>query len=442
MRVTMPKRLADRSGSSNPNDVSHYSGVLVSFDAEIRQLRHVADPLMPQDDTVFHPELFLASVSRGWKPRVVAVHRAHEVVGIMYTKERVISGVPTGVVYADGSLDSILLANPVHRQQAFRKAVDVLLASSSIRGIRLRILRSTGDLNAIKRLIASNHLDARYTRITKHQEGSHQWRHHAHLSLPGSYEAFLNGLGRATRHNFRYYRRRFEASGHGFVERLTIDELRAAAFAISPKSKLTDRRTHSELAQSLNMVAAARRPVAIGLKHRNGEWLSVIGGWYRSRGAVLLFQSNSDRHFGSDSAVRCAACLLHRDPHPAGAAGDGDLERHRPAIVTLCHVRSSDWRPSGRRDASVAHGPLVYFHRRTPAAQAVCRGREMDRAPCRWHGPSARRLVQRRVARRGWLGFPATGTPAALKSPALTMDTPSGSMCLRNTALICSTVSA
>jgi hypothetical protein len=297
----MPNLLADHSGSSNPNDLSDYSGVLLSSDAEIRQLRNVADRLMPRDDTVFHPELFLASVSRGWKPRVVAVHRAHEVVGIMYTKERVIAGVPTGVVYADGSLDSILLANPLHRQQAFRRAVEVLLASSSIRGMRLRIPRSTGDLNAIKRLIASKHLDARYTRITKHQEGSHLWRHHAHLSLAGSYEAFLKGLGRATRHNFRYYRRRFEASGHRFVERLTIDELRAAAFEISPKSKLTDEPRQIDLARSMNMVAAARRPIAIGLRHHNGEWLSVIGGWYRPRGAVLLFQCNSDRHFGSDS---------------------------------------------------------------------------------------------------------------------------------------------
>jgi hypothetical protein len=51
----------------------------------------------------------------------------------------------------------------------------------------------------------------------------------------------------------------------------------------------------------LNMVAAVSQPIAVGLKHRNGEWLSVIGGWYRPSGAVLCFQCNNERDYGPDS---------------------------------------------------------------------------------------------------------------------------------------------
>src|ERR1039458_8045862 len=49
------------------------------------------------------------------------------------------------------------------------------------------------------------------------------------------------------------------------------------------------------------MVAASHRPLAIGLKHHDGEWVSVIGGWYEPRAAVLCFQRNNDRNFSLDS---------------------------------------------------------------------------------------------------------------------------------------------
>ena len=39
----------------------------------------------------------------------------------------------------------------------------------------------------------------------------------------------------------------------------------------------------------------------MGLKHRNGEWLSVIGGVYRPGAGVLLLQLNRDREFPRDS---------------------------------------------------------------------------------------------------------------------------------------------
>jgi len=268
---------------------------LLSSAAEINR---TASQLV-QPDAIINPRFFLASVSKGWKPRVVAVSRAGALVGVMYAKERVISGVPTGVVYADGSLDDIFLAGPEHREDAFCVAVETLLACSRIRGVRLRLLRGSSELAAIRRLVASRPIDSRYFRIK--YRALDLWKFHAHLELPESYEQFLARLGGTARHNFRYYRRRFEKAGHRLVQNLSLEELRVAATSLAEKSKFAEVPQPNEFEGMLRMMEATGRPLAIGLRHHNGEWLSVIGGWYRPDGAVLLFQMNNDRDFSRDS---------------------------------------------------------------------------------------------------------------------------------------------
>jgi hypothetical protein len=121
------------------------------------------------------------------------------------------------------------------------------------------------------------------------------------LQLADTYAQFLEGLGSTTRHNFRYYRKRFEASGHKFIERLSMEELRTVAFELYPKSKFAAHSRQADFGRSLDMVAATHRPLAVGLKHQDGKWVSVLGGWYRPGGAVLCFQCNFDSDFDSDS---------------------------------------------------------------------------------------------------------------------------------------------
>src|ERR1035438_2010100 len=215
----MKQLFADTASSTG---VNHYWGVVLSSNAEICHLRDVAGQLLQQDDPMLDPEFFLASLSEGWQPRIVAVHRKDEIVGIIYAKERTISGIPTGIVFIDGSLGGMFLGNPLHRTNSFRVAVETLAAFHSIRSVRLRVLPGSNEFVAIKQLTVSGALDAQYSEI-KHNESS-LWKYHAHLPLANSYEQFLNRLGKATRHNFRYYRRRFEAAGHSFIERLSTEE--------------------------------------------------------------------------------------------------------------------------------------------------------------------------------------------------------------------------
>ena len=165
----------------------------------------------------------------------------------------------------------MLLADPLCQRDVFRTAVDTLLATPGIRSVRLRVPPRSQTLGGIRQLTASTPVDAHYSRIR--YRNSPIWKYHARLSLSGTYEQFLKRLGSTTRHNFRYYRRKFEAAGHTFVESLSIDELRQAALDLSAKSSLAKPPKYSDIEKNINLLATTRRPLAIGLKHHNGEWL-------------------------------------------------------------------------------------------------------------------------------------------------------------------------
>jgi hypothetical protein len=277
----------------------NFPAVVFSSPADIRRLREAAGPLAQENEAIVDPEFFLPKMSKGWRPRVVAVYSAGAVVGMMYTKERVIGGIPTGIVYGDGSLGGILVSNRADQQKIFRVAMEALLASPGIRGARLRVLRSCGENDAARELIASRSIDGQS--FPMEHNASPLWKSHAHLPLTDTYEHFLGRLGSTTRHNFRYYRRRFEAAGHKVVECLSMEELRVAALELRLKSKYTADSKPVDFERNLSMVAATHRPLAIGLRHHDGRWLSVIGGWYRPGGAVLCFQCNYDCDFDGDS---------------------------------------------------------------------------------------------------------------------------------------------
>ena len=282
-----------------------YSGLLISSNTKIRTLRDVARQLMQAnhpllDDPVLDPEFFAASLSIGWRPGIIVVYHGRDIVGIICMEERAVSGIPNGVMYYDGSLRSLVLGNPLQRQKLFRAAMEALLKSPRVRAVRLRILPGSDEDQVVKQLADSWSIAPHYSPIQLNDYSI--WKHHTLLRLADTYEHFLEGLGTSTRHNFRRYRGRFEASGHCFVEHLSMDELRSALLDLVPKSKLTSGTEKMTLhTQHLNMVAAAERPLAVGLKHKNGEWLSVIGGWYRPGGAVVCVQCNNERDFGADS---------------------------------------------------------------------------------------------------------------------------------------------
>jgi hypothetical protein len=234
------------------------------------------------------PDFFLSSASEQWKPRVVSVLRAREIVGIVYARERKIAGLPFGLIFADGSFSSMWIGD-TGQQDVFRAALERLLADRMVQGVRLRLLAGSPELRAIRGIISSKTLDVHFKRISAH----------ARLTLPRSYEEFLRSLSYATRRHFRYYRRRSDTRGNQYLEQLSVDELHRAAWELRTKSR---RQTPSwALRRMLKMVAATASPFIVGLKSQDGKWLSVAGGCYRSDSAVMFFQLNNDLEFKQES---------------------------------------------------------------------------------------------------------------------------------------------
>jgi hypothetical protein len=313
-----------------PSAIKGYSAAVLSSAAEIQSLQPLVRRSLPQNDILLDPEFFLASVSEGWTPRFVAVTHGSELAGVVCAKERILRGLRLGVVYADLTFGSTLLGGPLEQQETFLIALQTLLAFAGTRGIRLGVRRRSPELAAVRKLLASSRVDVHFSRV----------RNHVSLSLPGTYEQLLLSFGYTTRHNFRYYRRRFEAAGHVYLDNVSLDELRSAAFYLTPKCRIPDR-SHS-IDRLLKMTATAHRPLAVGLKHRNGEWLSIIGGVYRPEAGVLLLQLNNDRDFPRDSlSVVLRGYLIESLIHQGikefiiWAGTGGPLSRYVTYIPTL-----------------------------------------------------------------------------------------------------------
>jgi hypothetical protein len=218
-----------------------------------------------------------------------------------------------GVVYIDGSFGDFIVSAPEARKEVFGAAMEALLTSSKVRGLRIRLLPGRPEICVLHELLSKKSWDAQLSRI--HFGDASIWQHHAHLTLPPDYETFLKQLGSTTRHNFRYYRRRFEAAGHQFVASMAMEELRGAALDLIDKSQPADmpKQPKGDLEGYLDIVAASSKPLALGLRHKDGRWVGVIGGWYTPKGAVLLFQCNNAQEFANDSlsVVLRAYCLEH-----------------------------------------------------------------------------------------------------------------------------------
>ncbi len=83
------------------------------------------------------------------------------------------------------------------------------------------------------------------------------------------------------------------------MEGLSLDELRPAAMYLRPRCTIPSQSGAVE--RLLDMVSTADQVLAVGLKHRNGEWLGIVGGVYRPGAGVLLLQLSNDRNFPRDS---------------------------------------------------------------------------------------------------------------------------------------------
>jgi hypothetical protein len=265
---------------------SQYSAEILRSPEQFRRLSREAGDLLREQEDTRKPCFFLASVDGNtWAPLVVVVTRAKSTVGIVYAKERKFAGIPIGLIYADATLDAMVVASPADREPVLRAALDGLIDETGARGLRVVVPAAGFERDAIHSFLRLRSLDVHFAGV----------KNHCALDLPPSYDALLEKFGRRTRRNFRYYRRRFEDLGNTYVDQVPLAEFRRVAFDLLKKSVVGADR--NEIERALRMLAAVRHPIMVGLRHKNGEWLSILGGWYEVDRAVVFSQLNNDRDY-------------------------------------------------------------------------------------------------------------------------------------------------
>jgi hypothetical protein len=112
------------------------------------------------------------------------------------------------------------------------------------------------------------------------------------LALEPTMQATLAKLGKATRFNLGYYRRRLEAAvpcefiadARGLLQQPELERLNAGS--LNPVPLKTFQQQYE---------SSCRLPggFLLGLRSDSGQWLSLIGGWRQDRVTVLYWQMNT-----------------------------------------------------------------------------------------------------------------------------------------------------
>jgi hypothetical protein len=112
-----------------------------------------------------------------------------------------------------------------------------------------------------------------------------------YLPLEATFDKTLARIGRKTRLNLRYYRRRAEAElGCTFVPdvKLSLDEFlafnHASTYAVPNEAAAARYAAQSTL----------RHPFLYGTRAADGRWLSLVGGWLRHDALEIEWQMNRD----------------------------------------------------------------------------------------------------------------------------------------------------
>jgi hypothetical protein len=257
---------------------------VLSNRADIEGLGHIASPLLANCEFAATPKFFLAAVDENvWAPRVMIVREADTIIGIVYAKERIFAGLPTGIIFADSTLNSMVVAEPLHRETMLRNCLQTLVDNPRVRALRLLLPQSRSEHSALRGISSK-------IAISKISV-----KHHSLLPLPASYDSFLGSLGSRTRRNFRYYRRLSSAAGRTFVDAVPFADFKAACSQLTEEGGTGT--TRDGVSRAMTVLAATERPLLVGLKDASGRYISILGGWYEAGRLVVFFQMNSDRKY-------------------------------------------------------------------------------------------------------------------------------------------------
>lgn len=250
------------------------SATIVFSRSEIAKLEAFVGTVV-EEPAMLAPQFFLASVlERKWRPCVSVVSRGERLVGLLYFKEPLVAGIRTRLAFGDDSLSSMVVAHPEEAESVIRCGLKALLK----------------HMMALRLLVRSDRLPLLHGVQENATFGFYRAKRHEHLELPRTYDELLAKMGPRTRRNFRYYRRKSELTGHGFVPDLAFPDFCAAAGRLFPRAAYAE--IEPNLKKCLAMIEAMPSRIIVGLRRSNGEWISLAGGWRVGDRAVLNMQLN------------------------------------------------------------------------------------------------------------------------------------------------------
>jgi hypothetical protein len=234
--------------------------------------------------------LAASTMASSWVPRIFSVRYCGNHRGTVYTKERTIAGLRTGLVYGDAILGNLMAASESDREAVLLTALEHLLRDPGVMAIRLSAAPDGPEMRVVRKLAARTaNIETAFRPATNHHI----------LPLAPDYPTFLESLGGKTRRNFRYYRRKFEDKQSTFIGHVEPDEFTRAAQYLHRK-KLTGA-NRRRLRRALAIFSAVKDPILTGLRSQSGEWLALLGGWNTPEGPVVFMQMNNDREYPGDS---------------------------------------------------------------------------------------------------------------------------------------------
>jgi hypothetical protein len=106
-------------------------------------------------------------------------------------------------------------------------------------------------------------------------------------------------LGSKTRRNMRYFRQQSVLADQHFIENVPLDDFAAAAAQLARQNVVGANKGGIE--RGMSIFRAVEKPLLAGLRAQDGEWLSILGGWYDKGRVVVFLQMNSDKRHARQS---------------------------------------------------------------------------------------------------------------------------------------------
>lgn len=222
-------------------------------------------------------------------PVIVLVRRGSHPVGALFAAQRRILGRTIGIVNLGNPCgDRFLLAPAGDRGATLAIALSGLVSDPRVHTLRVWI-EDDRDLLEVFENCPGMLLERRILEIRDL------------LLLGPSFEAFLRTLGRHTRRNFRYYRRRAMLLGWQFVASLAPDEIAAALRQLAPLQR-TSHYSWRALPRLTDTVKRTPNACFAGMRTPEGDWVSLLAGWHNGSQGYVLFQLNrAGRKYDSGS---------------------------------------------------------------------------------------------------------------------------------------------